>query len=153
MDKVLAKQNSLSAKSKMSTSALQYIQDHDLCDCLERNAYNLIGKDVVDTGIIENAILGRQDNVTERGYRVAKYLLQLVHSRKSSFVHDSIYGLEPDSKSCHLRSLFSNLLVHGYSTKSVKPLKEGKPAIYVLNMLYRVVSMKAIEDCMYSGTS
>ena len=42
----------------------------------EPNAYNLLGWDEMDTGIIENAILGRLDNEAKRGFRFVKYLLQ-----------------------------------------------------------------------------
>ena len=143
MDIVLAKQNQCDTKSKLSSMSLQYLRVHTLEDLLEICPYTLVGRDTSDTGIMENAILGRLDNKTKRDFRVAKYMLQLVHSREraSNSSTKSKYGFKPDIKSYHLRCLFFNLLVHVNNTTFAEQLCSGTLAVCLLDMVYRVASI------------
>ena len=85
-------------KRVISDSALTYINNNKL----KNDTYRLLDDHAMDTGITENILISKLDDETKQGYRVAKYLLQLVneYEQKTTILRQDWYWMTIVIKVC-----------------------------------------------------
>ena len=137
-------------KGTISSRSKQFVTDNGHSASLRNSVYNLVGRWRMDTGITENALLTGMDNSIKQGYRVAKYLLQLVHGKRCSFscahvynkFDENLYGCKPLTRSYHLRCVFLHLLIHIHDTDYAEQLKGGTLALCLLDIMHIITEHK-----------
>ena len=132
----------------ISNQAQQYMKDENLCVCLETDVYSLLDNNLMDTGVLENTILNKLDDTTKQGYRVAKYLLQLIHNNEyfgdtlkivllNCRIDDFLYGCKTNFKSYNLRCMFLHLITHIHKAPTLwaEQLNGGTLALCLLDLM------------------
>ena len=157
MDIVIAWSYPGDPKTEVTDDALRFMQDHGICDSLEEAVYSLLGKSEMDTGIPENTILTKLDQGVKQGFRVVKYLIQLLHDNEHNeytkpslclthHIDEALYGFKPKMKSYLLRCLLMELLIQTHNTPCAEQLKGGTLALCLLDILSCIVPVDARTD-------